>query len=101
MCELTYQSRLGIWKGAGLIEIGAKADGEYRAAALDSMRKRMCVVSIKACKPVPVFLEKGVLCKIIVKCIYCLFLCKIHNNECKNVMESSETDHINLMLPTY
>ena len=40
MCELTNTSRLGIWEG-NLKETGAKPEGGYSTAALDSMRKVM------------------------------------------------------------
>lgn len=42
MCKLTNHSRLGIWEG-NLKETGAKPEGEYSAAALDSMRNVMCL----------------------------------------------------------
>ena len=59
MCELTNQSRLSVQEG-GLKETGAKTEVEYRAEALDSIRKPMCFLSTKAYKPVLVVTQNEI-----------------------------------------
>lgn len=48
---------MDIWEGV-LKEAGAKTafqtEGEYKAAALDSMRELMCCLNITDCKPISV-----------------------------------------------
>ena len=46
---------MSLW--VGLQKTGTKTEhfrwrGDYSAAALDGMRKRMCFLSIKSCKPI-------------------------------------------------
>ena len=51
----------------GLKETGAKTEtefqteGEYSSAALDSVRKSMCFLSTKACKPILVLTQNKII----------------------------------------